>query len=128
MAAWNGHIRVVQQLLERGASVHAANAVRMGVGEEWNGARPPFPLTVSPQDGMTPLMYAARDGHSMMAKLLLQHGARVDERNEADLGNTPLMYAAMKGRKRVLQSLLTSGAQLDLVNEVRATRRREPAG
>ena len=34
---------------------------------------------LSPQDGCTPLMYAASEGHAEVAQMLLKAGAKVDQ-------------------------------------------------
>ena len=39
------------------------------------------------QDGYTPLMFAAQNGHTKVVKTLLQHGAKVDMQAEVSTGN-----------------------------------------
>ena len=55
-----------------------------------------------PRDGETALMMAAAAGHSGCVKLLLKHGADVNQRDSFD-GETPLL----RGRIMLLFSRLT---------------------
>lgn len=70
---------------------------------------------------MTPLMYAARDGHQSVARRLVQHGASCDTRNREDGGWTAAHYAAYFDRAPVLHTLIHAGADLRVRTEVRAT-------
>eukprot|EP01052_Picozoa_sp_SAG31_P016376 SAG31_NODE_1082_length_10014_cov_5.324962_3_plen_143_part_00 len=76
---------VVQQLIDLGADVNAANS-----------------------HGMTPLHQAARSGDVVSAKALIAAGADVDAVDNH--GATPLIHAAQKGEGEVLSELLESGA------------------
>ncbi|XP_059113395.1 ankyrin repeat, SAM and basic leucine zipper domain-containing protein 1 isoform X2 [Peromyscus eremicus] len=57
---------------------------------------------------MTPIMYAARDGHTQVVALLVAHGAEVDAQDEN--GYTALTWAARQGHKNVILKLLELGA------------------
>ena len=57
------------------------------------------------QCGWTALHLAAREGHLVVVKLLLDSGASARSRN--DHGRVPLWYAAAEGRQEVLALLLT---------------------
>lgn len=59
----------------------------------------------------TPLMPAAQEGHGAVCTLLLQHGAKVNRRNHANL--TALMLAAQQGHAPIAQLLIDHGAQVD---------------
>ncbi|XP_060100837.1 ankyrin repeat, SAM and basic leucine zipper domain-containing protein 1 [Heteronotia binoei] len=57
---------------------------------------------------MTPLMYAAREGHSQVVALLAAHGSQVNAQDEN--GYTALTWAAHHGHKKVVFRLLELGA------------------
>ncbi|XP_005388192.1 PREDICTED: ankyrin repeat, SAM and basic leucine zipper domain-containing protein 1 [Chinchilla lanigera] len=57
---------------------------------------------------MTPIMYAARDGHPQVVALLVVHGADVNAQDEN--GYTALTWAACQGHKNVVLKLLELGA------------------
>lgn len=57
---------------------------------------------------MTPVMYAARNGHPQVVALLVAHGAEVNIQDEN--GYTALTWAARQGHKHVVLKLLELGA------------------
>lgn len=57
--------------------------------------------------GWTPLRWAAAHGHAALVRLLLQHGARVDDR-DAD-GWTALRWAVHRGHMQVAKVLIAVG-------------------
>ena len=57
---------------------------------------------------MTALQRAAGLGHSACVRLLLEHGAKVDERDVS--GNTALVFAAVGGHVETVKLLLAAGA------------------
>uniref|UniRef100_A0A8C5WV16 Ankyrin repeat, SAM and basic leucine zipper domain containing 1 n=1 Tax=Laticauda laticaudata TaxID=8630 RepID=A0A8C5WV16_LATLA len=57
---------------------------------------------------MTPLMYAAREGHSQVVALLVVHGSQVNAQDKG--GYTALTWAACQGHKKVIFKLLELGA------------------
>lgn len=65
--------------------------------------------------GMTPLLYAARNGDVPLVQSLLQRGARVNSR--ALSRSTPLILAALNNRIPVVLILLDHGAQINAKNE-----------
>ena len=63
-------------------------------------------------DGDFPLHVAVRQGRVVIARELIDHGARVDVREE--LGRTPLHLALANGKVQAAQLLLRRGADDDL--------------
>ncbi|MBL7995396.1 ankyrin repeat domain-containing protein [bacterium] len=63
----------------------------------------------------TPLMIAARDGHSKLVRLLLSRGADVNAL--ATNGQTALMYAARYAPAEVVESLIKKGANVNAKDE-----------
>nr|XP_020645338.1 ankyrin repeat, SAM and basic leucine zipper domain-containing protein 1 isoform X1 [Pogona vitticeps] len=57
---------------------------------------------------MTPLMYAAREGHPQVVALLAAHGSEINVQDET--GYTALTWAARHGHKKVIFKLLELGA------------------
>nr|WP_303652863.1 ankyrin repeat domain-containing protein [Paludisphaera mucosa] len=65
-------------------------------------------------NGWTPLHMAASRGRVAKARMLLDAGARVDQRATIDGEETPLMEAARGGRPEVVRLLLERGADPSL--------------
>jgi uncharacterized protein len=64
--------------------------------------------------GMTPLLYAARDGRLDSARLLLAAGARLEERDPN--GITPLLMAITNDHMNVGQFAIEQGANVNVVD------------
>ncbi len=120
VAATNGDLRRVQQLLEAGTDVKKplgppSNSVLNRAVEGGNdqvveavlgaGADPNEPT----ETGMTPLMFAAFFGHSSIVENLVNHGAKLDAVDERHK-NTALLIAIRKGNTDVVTKLLRAGA------------------
>jgi len=60
------------------------------------------------EDGSTPLMVAAQDGHDAVCRTLISHGAKVNALRKD--GVTALYLACMMGHAPVVSVLLHSGA------------------
>jgi ankyrin repeat protein len=60
--------------------------------------------------GMTPLHYAAKEGHLPVMDLLLRAGAEVDAHDERTIGNTPLGDVAGDCSYEVAERLIAAGA------------------
>ena len=114
---------IVKLLLAHGASIEARTrvgakpAVRPpgtgggshGVGIVRSGVPPQGEQLPTP-GGMTPLLYAARDGALDAARVLIEAGANL---NTADPnGMTPLMMAITNGKIDVAQQLVDKGADV----------------
>ncbi|KAG9681062.1 hypothetical protein KCU95_g19311, partial [Aureobasidium melanogenum] len=65
------------------------------------------------------LSFAARNGHPLASKALLQKGADVNYCDKS--GRSALSYAAERGSEAVTQLLLQSGAQIDPIDSERRT-------
>jgi len=89
MAALNGDIDIVKQLIAKDAEVN--------------------------KKGWAPLHYAAANGNDDIVKLLLDHDAYIDAGSPN--GTTPLMMAAMYGSAAAVQLLLDEGADVAMKNE-----------
>ena len=83
-----GHLKVVQSLLNHGASVNNTT------------------LTNS-----TPLRAACFDGHLEIVKYLVEHKADLEVSNRH--GHTCLMISCYKGHKEIAQYLLEKGADVN---------------
>jgi ankyrin len=125
IAVRENHTALVRMLIERGADVNAQTRVSLtpawilpnsvpgfsnGVGiyrggPPERGIRPPIP------GGLSPLLYAARDGRVDAARLLLDAGADV---NLADPNAiTPLISAIVNNRVEVARLLVERGADIN---------------
>lgn len=126
LAARAGLADVARALVDADADVDART--RVGPEPEWilPNSRPGFSFGVGiirgglPADrgmrpfrpgGMTPLLYAAREGHAATAALLLDAGADVDT-TEAN-GITPLLMAISNQHMALAALLVDRGADLD---------------
>ena len=86
------HARVVEELVRRGADVHARS-----------------------KTGFTPLMFAAQQGDVDSARILIAAGARPNDVVPSS-GLTPLIVASAMGRRGVAALLLEKGADPNAVD------------
>ena len=111
-AITENHPDAVRVLLDHGADVNVRTALvetppattgnLQGIGRAQNREKP------VPQGEMTPLLYAARDGRTGIARMLLTAGAKVNQA-EAN-GESPLLVAVNNGQIELAQVLLEQGA------------------
>jgi ankyrin repeat protein len=73
--------------------------------------RPQRAIYVSKTGGMSPLLYAAREGHIDVAKALLDGGADIDQ--VSGDGSTPLLIALMNGQFDLGMLLIERGADVN---------------
>ncbi len=67
-----------------------------------------------PYASMTPLMMAAYDGYTEIAKLLIEKGAEVNAKGGVDMDMTPLIYAASQDRIDMVKLLIENGANVNV--------------
>ena len=90
LAACGGHVELAELLLERGANIEEVN-----------------------DEGFTPLMEAAREGHLCVVRTLLKHEAFINAQTE-ETHETALTLAACGGFLDVVDTLVKSGADIEL--------------
>ena len=73
-----------------------------------------LPVNLADHKGNTLLMLACYNGNLATARMLLEHGAAPDRRN--DRGQTPLGGAAFKGCAEIVELLLDHGADMEADN------------
>jgi uncharacterized protein len=105
-AAAEGNLQIVQALLKAGADPNAAakvaslSRVKMGdQGRDW---------VIHATGGLTPLMFAAREGHTDVAKAIAESGADLNYANPD--GITALMLATINDRIDLAAMLIEKGA------------------
>ena len=86
LAAYNGFLRVVRILLNKGASV-----------------------SIGGDDGVTALNLSAGEGHIAVSEALIKAGADLEAKNSLK-GATPLHFAAVEGHSKVMRALVEAGA------------------
>ncbi len=143
-AAANDRAEAIAALLAGGADYKIATAVVQppaprgfgGGGGRGNRGQPPAPAAAAaaqqqnnnddnpfippdPSGGMTPLLYAAREGRIQASRALLDGGADVNERS-ADK-STPLLVATINGHFDTAMFLLERGANPNLGSGAGAT-------
>jgi ankyrin repeat protein len=117
-AAEQGHTDIVKFLIDKGANIHAQSKVfkpiRRG-GLNLNARPgPDGQMTGDPMGGLTPLMFAVRQGSIETVKLLV--GAGADIAKPAVDGSTPLLVAVQNGHYEIGKFLLERGANPNQAN------------
>ncbi len=97
-AARAGHPNVIQQLVKGGADLEAYDA-----------------------EGVTPLQWAAREGHHEVSRNLLTAKARADNPGRETNRSPPLLLATMAGHLETAKTLLEGGADPNTANRRGAT-------
>ncbi len=67
------------------------------------------------KEGMTPLMFSAKEGNEKQVAQLLDDGASVNKKSQYDW--TALMFAAHYGHIDIVRQLIQQGADLDIVSK-----------
>lgn len=105
-------VRAARDVETRPAStdvVESANAYYLGGNDESN---PGFAAMVVVQGGLTPLLFAVREGRYATVDALLDGGADIDQPRPGD-GTTPLIEAAINGHWDLALHLLERGANVN---------------
>lgn len=123
VAAREGNAEVVSLLLARGATIDTRTRIGptprfvppckgTGCGSEGvginRGGLPDRGRRAAARGGMTPLLYAARDGRESVARLLIDAGADIGLA-EAN-GIAPLLMAVLNDHRTIAAQLLAAGA------------------
>ena len=130
VAAELGHADMVRALLDRGADLHARTRIgatpepklpcidKAGCGSHGvgiiRGGLPDQGIRAPIPGAMTPLMYAAREGHIDAAKLLIEAGADVNEVDKNDIN--PLLMAISNNHIDMARFLIERGANINAVD------------
>lgn len=129
MAAAYGDRRVFQLLMNRGSSFEVdydsgltiLHSAAQG-GDPWIikkvfERRPKLDVDARTEEGNTPLMVAARNGHLKAVKLLLKRGADPDARSDPRPRHgmvSPLFQAAWYGHADIAATLIEAGASVNV--------------
>jgi len=99
----------------------AANG-RGGRGPQVAGVDRNYQLNelVAAQGGLTPLLFAAREGHIASVETLLKNGATVNQVSEGD-HTSPLLIATINGQFDLAMLLLEKGGDPNIASENNAT-------
>jgi ankyrin repeat protein len=116
-AAEQGHAAIVRLLLERGADRDKPSKVIRPIRRNGLGfARPAADgkPTGDPMGGLTPLLFAVRQGSLDAVQVLL--GAGADVSKTAVDGSTPLLVAVQNGHYEIARFLMDRGANPNQTN------------
>jgi ankyrin repeat protein len=122
-AVTENHPDIVKLLVARGADVKAQTTITMPRGQyvparaggaSGNGIIRQRALPTK-DGGMTPLLFAVRDGNVAMTRLLLELGADVNQTS----GNhtSPLLIALLNGQVTLASELLEKGADPNVIDD-----------
>ena len=132
-AVIENHLDVAGLLLSRGADVNAQTDINIPDGMEASITRPDGTRAMSahigaagpgvyraraipsPSGAMTPLLFAAREGHSEMARLLVD--SKADLNLPSANGTTALVVAIINNHIQLARYLLQAGADPNIADE-----------
>ena len=86
----------------------------------FNSRGPSYGELIGNKGGLTPLLFAVRDGSLGAVNALLKAGARINHVSDGD-HTSPLLMATINGRFDMASLLLTKGADPTLASEANAT-------
>jgi formylglycine-generating enzyme required for sulfatase activity len=128
IAAADGHVAIVDMLLDAGAKIEGATSLsplRLAADKGQSEVvrlllRRGAKVDVADSDGWTALMWASRGGHLAIVEALLASGADIN-RTIIDKGANALHLAAQNGHLPVVRALIARGAAVDAVEARGAT-------
>jgi uncharacterized protein len=113
-AATEGHVEAMRLLIERGADVNAQS--KMEKATPYGTAGPSAKLPENMQSGgLTPLLFAVREGSFESVKILTD--AKADVNQTSGDGSSPVLVAALNGRYDLARYLIDRGAKVGLANQ-----------
>ncbi len=86
----------------------------------FNSRGPSYGELIGNKGGLTPMLFAVRDGSLAAVEALLKAGARINHVSDGD-HTSPLLMATINGRFDMASMLLTTGADPKLASEANAT-------
>ena len=98
-AAKRGHVNITRLLMQRGANARA----KSNVHDDPPGAA----------RHLTPLMLAAQNGSTEIAKLILDGGGKSTINDQERNGASALIHSAIKGNLELTKLLIENGADVD---------------
>lgn len=96
----------------------AGDSARPATGFQQRG--PSYGDLIGNKGGLTPLLFAVREGHVAAVEHLLKAGANVNHVSEGD-HTSPLLMATINGRFDLAKMLLGKGADVKLASDAGAT-------
>jgi uncharacterized protein len=127
-AAQNGHIQVVQILLDHKATINAqaskSDNIFALISAAGNGHEKIVQLLLDKDanpnmvnaEGITPLMIAAQNGYLGTMQALLEHGANPAMQARNKFATFALRQAACKGNAAIVRLLVDKGAPIDMAD------------
>ncbi len=107
--------RAARLLLQSPGTVGSTGADPVSGEREEVEYSPNWTARIGTYGGLTPLLYAAREGHTRTALLLLEGGAGIDQPGPGE-GTTPLLMATINGHFDLARVLLERGADPNRTN------------
>jgi RNA polymerase sigma factor (sigma-70 family) len=111
-----GHIELAEGLMEKGAPLDFFDAAATGQIERVRdlAAKDPRLIDSCSSAGFTALCLAAHFGFASIVSLLLDLGAKIDEKGTNPLGVTPLQSCLFARRPEIAKLLIERGANVNL--------------